>query len=237
MSPTLFKFQSYFLVLSISLSLCILWTYLRSKKIGKEKLALDLSLILMLFGMIGARLAHVLVEYPDYYIKNPFDILLVYQGGFVFYGGFVLAFLTGALFLKLKNQKISDFLDILAPIVPFGYGIGRFGCLLAGCCFGKETAFYSNLNSGVHLNSHPTQIYSSIFAFMITLTILYMEKLKIFEKKRFFVYLLLYGIFRALTEHLRGDYRGDIYFSSILSVFFLAISLGYLLFSNKKSYI
>ena len=188
--------------MSVSLCVCIVWVYYRSKKISLAKDVMDLSLVLIVFGLIGARIFHVIIEYPAYYIENPLSILKIYQGGFVFYGGFIFALIAGWWFLALRKQKISTFLDLFAPVIPLGYGLGRLGCFLAGCCFGKQTSsFFAIDKDGIGV--HPTQLYSSFSGFLIMTIILYMEKNKI--EGRFFIYLILYGLARIWIESLRGE--------------------------------
>ena len=206
-----------------------MWIYRRSKKINLAKDALDLSLVLIVSGLIGARISHVVIEYPTYYIENPLAILKIYQGGFVFYGGFIFALIAGWGFLALRKQKISIFLNLFAPVIPLGYGLGRLGCFLAGCCFGKQTSSIFAITKG-DVGIHPTQLYSSFSGFLIMTIILYMEKNKV--EGRFFAYLILYGISRIWIESLRGDYRGDYYFSTLVSV--LAVLFGLAAFVNNR---
>ncbi len=237
MAPTLspLHLSTYLFVMSLSFCICIVWVYLRSKK-QNLKDALDLCLILMISGLVGGRLFHVIVEYPKYYIENPINIIKLHQGGFVFYGGFIFAFLFGFLFLTFKKQNISDFLDLLAPVIPLGYALGRIGCFLAGCCFGENTNFFKSIGlSGI--TSHPTQLYSSFLGFLITAMILYLERHGLFYKKRFFVYLILYGISRILLESLRGDFRGHYPISTFISIMLVIFGFYSLrpLFSNTKS--
>ena len=213
--------------MSLSFCICIVWAYHRSKKYKLEKMVLDMCLILMLFGIIGGRIFHVVFEYPDYYINAPINIIKLHQGGFVFYGGFIFAFVAGFLFLISKKQSVLFFLDLLAPIVPLGYALGRIGCFLAGCCFGKETHFFNVLGLE-NTSSHPTQLYSSVVGFLIMGVILYFERNRLYEKKRFFIYLILYGLSRFWVECFRGDFRGDYPISTTISIIFVVVGFYFI---------
>lgn len=219
--------------MSLSFCGCIIWVYYRSKQYSLQKNVLDLCLVLMLFGILGGRIFHVVFEYPDYYMNNPINIVKLHQGGFVFYGGFIFAFLSGTLFLVLKKQNALDIFDLFAPIIPFGYGLGRIGCFLAGCCFGKETDIFSTLGLN-NVTHHLTQLYSSFFGFLIMAVILYLEKYGLFYKKRFFIYMILYGISRVWLESLRGDFRGDYPISTIISIVFVGLGFYFVKFYKKQ---
>jgi phosphatidylglycerol:prolipoprotein diacylglycerol transferase len=122
-------------------------------------------------------------------------------GGFVFYGGFL-----GALFylLILKGLKFPVNSEILWPMIPaltFGHAIGRFGCFLAGCCYGKETDFFW----GIHLhgaNRHPTQL---IECFSLLLLGTFLLRSKRSRIDLISVYFISYGFIRLFVEMLRGD--------------------------------
>jgi phosphatidylglycerol---prolipoprotein diacylglyceryl transferase len=122
-------------------------------------------------------------------------------GGFVFYGGF-LGVLLFLFILKILNYPLSG--QNLWPMVPalsFGHAVGRVGCLLAGCCFGKETDWWW----GVHLheaNRHPTQLLEAAGLVFLGLVLL-KTKAHLLNKTVF--YLVGYGVLRFFIEHLRGD--------------------------------
>ena len=60
-------------------------------------------------------------------------------GGFVFYGGLISALIFVGLYKLLKFPISQQTLWSMLPALTIGHAIGRIGCLLAGCCFGKET--------------------------------------------------------------------------------------------------
>src|SRR4029077_6292764 len=59
-----------------------------------EKFLMDLSMILVFSGLLGARVFYVLLNWR-YYLLHPLESLKVWEGGLVFYGGFILAALAG----------------------------------------------------------------------------------------------------------------------------------------------
>lgn len=122
-------------------------------------------------------------------------------GGFVFYGGFIGGLLFIALF-KLLDKKLNiKVLWAMLPAIAFGHGIGRIGCLLAGCCFGKPTDFFWGIYLHDHYR-HPTQILEAISLLAIGTYLLKSNKNKLVLVSH---YLISYGLIRVVIEALRGD--------------------------------
>ena len=140
-----------------------------ARRIG-EAFLLDLVAILVMTGLLGARILYVLLNL-SYFRQHPWESIKVWEGGLVFYGGFILAAVVGMIFTRYRGYPLEDVADCLAPGLALGQGIGRWGCFFAGCCYGKPTS----LPWGVTFNDaaslaplgiklHPVQIYESIGA-------------------------------------------------------------------------
>lgn len=109
----------------------------RAKQLNEDpQNILDLCLFIIIFSIIGARLTFVLT-YWQYFQNNLIKIFYLQEGGLVFYGGMIFAVVTAVIFLKIKKLNIFKYLDILAPSLAFGHALGRIGCFLNGCCYGK----------------------------------------------------------------------------------------------------
>lgn len=194
---------------------------------------LDLSLLMLLAGIVGARLMHVLVEddplHPGrpilyYYLEHPGDIFKLWNG-LAFYGGFLLAAPLGLWFAKAKGLGVAKVADIAAIAIPVGLVFGRLGCFMAGCCHGKPTDLPwgvtftdpMSLARPLGVALHPTQLYSSIFA-LILFFLLFIQKRRwrVFEGQVFLTFCLLYSAGRFLIELVRNDNRGT-WFNGYLS--------------------
>ncbi len=92
----------------------------------------------VLFGIIGARLFHVIHNWADYR-DDPKEIFAIWTGGLEFVGGFVAAFVVMVVYFRSKKLSILKFLDILAPALMLGLSFGRIGCFCSGCCFGAPS--------------------------------------------------------------------------------------------------
>lgn len=191
-----------------------------------DQIVSDIFFTILISSIIGARLLYVGINYKAY-THNFLDAFKIWNGGLVFFGGFLAATLASVLFLKIKKMPIWRTADILAPGMALGHAVGRFGCLAAGCCYGKTCDLpfaisFSHAQSLAPLNVllHPTQIYMVLSNFLLFLILMVLQKRKKFHGMVFLSYVMFYSIFRAVIEFFRGDFRGDFFFE------FLSLSQG-----------
>jgi phosphatidylglycerol:prolipoprotein diacylglycerol transferase len=198
------------------------------------QMILDLGFYLIFSAIVGARLFYVL-QNPLYYLNDPLEIIKVWHGGLVFYGGFFLALIVCIFYLKRHRLPLAKTCDLFAPSLAAGEFLGRLGCFFAGCCYGKETNLpwgvtFTNPESlarvGVPL--HPTQIYSSLLALLTFFILLYLKRHKSFEGEIAWFYILLYSIARLVVEYFRGDQRGFIMDETISLAQGIALIMGIL---------
>lgn len=158
--------------------------------IPKEKIW-DLLLTILISGMIGARLLHILLNLRIYRMR-PLDILMFHRGGLAIHGAIVAAILGAIIFLRRNKLSFWRTGDLIMLYLPLGQAIGRIGCLLNGCCYGT--------------NGHPTQIYSSILL-LITFIMLKIisGKERGFDGRVFIAYFLIFTPFRFFIDFLRAD--------------------------------
>ncbi|MDD5454911.1 MAG: prolipoprotein diacylglyceryl transferase [Candidatus Ratteibacteria bacterium] len=184
---------------------------------------LDIAFWIIISGILGGKLAYIIVN-PSLYIQNPLDASL-WRGGFIFYGGLFLSLV--AVFIYTKKKKISflSIADLFVPYAALGEAIGRIGCFLNGCCYGKPTAlpigkvFAINSPAFYHYGAlplHPAQLYSSVFLFILFLVLKKIKTNQKFSGETLLFYLILYPAFRFLLDFLRGDSLGIIFYGLTL---------------------
>jgi len=205
---------------------------------------MDLTFYLLIAAIVGSRIFYVFTA-PEAFFKNPLEIFKIWNGGLVFFGGFIAALATALIFMKKYSLPILATCDLLAPSLALGHFFGRIGCFFAGCCYGKQcdlpwAVSFTHPDSlaplGVPL--HPTQLYSSLSNLMIFSILWFWRRRKTFDGQIFWIYILLYGTLRSLIEQLRDDFRGAAVFG-VLSVsqaigLFLAITALVMLIISKK---
>lgn len=239
-SPSL-SIPTYYLILSLTVCVGLLWIARRAQQRGlSRKVALDLSLIIMVSGFVGARLFHVFYESFPYYQEDYLRILYFWNGGFVFYGGALLAALCSVVYLFfVARAQPEDYLDLFAPVMSLSYVLGRMACLFAGCCYGKTCELPWAI-----AGRHPTQAYASVWELGVLLILLGIESMARPLRPRwlqnsgslFFLWMVLHGLGRLLMESFRDDFRGPTMGLSISSwISVLIVVLGILLLIRKPT--
>lgn len=210
-----FTLHTYGVFLAIGFLLAVALALKEARRIGIDPdLILDLAFYVLIAGILGSRLFHVLGNLPEFQ-QNPLDIFKFWRGGLVFYGGLIFAFLVSIRFIRKHRLDFRQMADLVAPSIAIGLALGRIGCFFAGCCYGLPSeipcavTFY-DINSlaplGVPL--HPTQLYESAAAFAIFFTLISMRRRKRFQGQLFWYYLLFYSLARFIIEFYRADPRG-----------------------------
>ncbi|MBI5905392.1 MAG: prolipoprotein diacylglyceryl transferase [Deltaproteobacteria bacterium] len=174
----------------------------------------DMGFWVVLSAIAGARLFHVLVYWRQY-AASPSEILKLWNGGLVFYGGFLAAMAACVVFLRRNRIPFLPVADASSIGIPLGLAFGRLGCTSAGCCFGKPTSLPWAITftdpaslAPLHVPLHPTQLYEAaagfaIFGFLFATR----DRFKT-TGMRFWTMIILYGVARSFLEIFRDDPRG-----------------------------
>ena len=193
-----------------------LWTASRRalrSSIAPEQI-IDLGPWLILGTLIGARALYVVSYWHESFAGRPFgEIFAVWNGGIVFYGGLIGATLACALYVRRKKLRLWRVADVLAPSIALGSAFGRIGCLLNGCCYGREChlpwAIRFPADNPLHPPTypvHPTEIYDSLLNLLLYAGLVWLYRRKKFDGQVIAVYLVGYALFRSFVELFRGDY-------------------------------
>jgi phosphatidylglycerol:prolipoprotein diacylglycerol transferase len=180
-------------------------------------LIFNLLFISFIFGIIGARIFYV-VENLGIYLKEPLEIIMLSHGGISWFGGLIVGTLSGIIYLKRKNMSVYKTLDLIVPFLALGQSLGRIGCFLNGCCFGKEFVLI------------PVQIISSFLLLLIFIILRFLQGQPHKVGQVFYSYLFLYSIKRFFIEFWRADNK-IIFFDFTL---FQLISILIFVFSTVK---
>lgn len=210
------EIKSYGLMIAIGIIVASALLIRNGKKKGyNEDSLLNLIIFAVIGGILGGKGLFIITELKDI-IKDP-SILLNFGYGFVIYGAIGGGALAVYLYCRKQKWNVLEILDMTVPGVAIAQGFGRIGCFLAGCCYGAETDLPISVvfpegglaPAGVHL--HPTQIYSSIFDFILGFFLLYYYKKRNRENGKVLgMYLIIYSIGRFMVEFLRNDPRGNV---------------------------
>ncbi|MCX6356387.1 MAG: prolipoprotein diacylglyceryl transferase [Candidatus Aureabacteria bacterium] len=218
---------SYGLCVALGFLLGMMNAARRARRYGwSAETIYDTCLCAIIAAIVGARILYIL-DNPGEFAGSPLDYFMVWKGGLVYYGGVIGAVIAGALYLKLKGRGVLEGFDIIIPSVALGHAIGRVGCFLNGCCFGRisslpwavrfppeSPAYLYQLcetgqiqpGSAWSLPVHPTQLYEALLEFMICGFLASLFWRKRFHGQIFFLYFVIYGTCRFAVETMRADY-------------------------------
>lgn len=187
----------------------------RRRGISSEHV-LDLTAVLLVAGVLGARLLYLTLEW-DYFRENPTHIWRLWEGGLSFQGGLVAALLAGALYCRRRGLSFMTMGDVIAPGTALGYAIGRVGCFLNGCCYGAPTSlpwacqFHDPPVTGpLTPPSHPTQLYAALASLLIFAVLLMIFRRQRVAGQVLWAFLLLYSVYRFAIEFLRKGATAEV---------------------------
>src|SRR5437764_2239614 len=210
---------------------------------------MDLGIYIIISALIGAKLLLVVTDFSTF-TSDPRELLTLARSGGVFYGGLILAVVVALWYIRTVGLPLWTTCDVFAPGIALGHVIGRFGCLFAGCCYGKPTtqpwgitftdpyaASYLGTPLGVPL--HPTQLYEAGAELLILTVLLVTErKGRPFAGPTFWLYMLLYSFSRFIIEFYRGDERGTVGIfstSQFISILLAPLAVAMLVYLSRVS--
>ncbi|MBU1599421.1 MAG: prolipoprotein diacylglyceryl transferase [Chloroflexi bacterium] len=205
----------------------------------QARLVVLLGIYIFISSFVGAKLFYLFFNL-DWYLAHPIKYFFS-RSGFTFYGGLFLSILVSLLWLYRRNISFLLMGDIFAPSLSLGEAMGRIGCILSGCCYGKPTT----LPWGVHFPPlslpyqhfrssllHPVQVYFSLSYFLLFLIL---QRIKpTTQGKTFFLYLILHSVFRFIIEFGRADSPYLLFNLTTSQVIAIFIGMcGVILFSRR----
>ena len=214
-----FTLYTYGLLLAAAY-LVALWFLFRSARregIGQENIS-RMGLWIIVGAIVGAKAFMMLRSLP-FYLEHPSRLwsMGTLQSGGDFYGGFIGALAATFIFFhrhgEMPRWKVAD---LCAPAIALGQAIGRLGCFMAGCCYGRPTdlpwsvtfrdpAAAELVGTPLGIPLHPVQIYESILTLLLFLFLLRLSNRKRFEGQVILAYALCYAVLRFFIEFFRGD--------------------------------
>lgn len=191
-----------------------------SEGFDRERIA-DLGVWLIISGIAGAKLFHIVFFWDDFMAGWRAAGLRSLREGFVFYGGFIGACAATIAYARLKQLPLWKLADIFAPAVALGHFFGRLGCFFNGCCYGKPCALpwavrFPEPHVAHGIPVHPTELYEAAGNLVIFAALTAFYRRKRFDGQIWWCYVLSYGVLRFAVEFFRGDY--ETYYLGVLTI-------------------
>ncbi|MGI6176202.1 MAG: prolipoprotein diacylglyceryl transferase [Christensenellales bacterium] len=237
--------------IALAVALMLWWI----KKQGYDNdIVIDIALWVIPAAIVGARLYYVIFEWSQF-SDNLLSILYIWEGGLGFYGGVIGGVLAGYIFCKIRKTKFGVLADAVAPGIAIAQAIGRWGNYFNQEAFGYAVTDPNIISfpfacvridrihyvDGVLCDApyhYATFFYESVWNLLVFIALMIY-----FRKKRprgnvFALYLVLYGLGRAVIEGFRADslwvIPGVVRASQALSILLMAGGIAYLIWNNKK---
>lgn len=208
----------------------------------------------LFFALLGTRALHLWGARAQY----DWSFFTRFQTGFVLYGGLIAGTLAAMLYVKMRGERIARIADLGAPAMMIGIAFGRVGCLLNGCCYGRETSSFlgvrfpkGSMVYSEQLDAHvidygatsaapvlPTQVFESVAALVMFVALSKFAARKRNEGEVALLAGILYPLWRFGVEFLRNDPRGGrmlgLTYSQIVSLLVLtACTVGFVLLRRR----
>lgn len=209
----------------------------------------DLVLFAIPAAIIGARLYYVIFQW-DYYYHNPGDIIKIWNGGLAIHGGLIAAFITGAIYARVKKLSFWKLADIAAPSIILGQAIGRWGNFMNQEAHGD--AVTREFLEGLHLPDfivnqmyingeyyHPTFLYESIWNFVGFIILILLRRANFRRGELFLTYIIWYSVGRFFIEGMRTDslmLTDSLRIAQVISIVLIIIAVGIMIFRRIKGY-
>lgn len=256
MHPILFEIggwpvYSYGVLLAAAYLIGLQLGVVRARRAGLDPArVMDLGIYLIIAALVGAKLMLIAVDW-EYFRSQPRELLSLVRAGGVFYGGLIAAVAVGLWLVRRYKLPPWTTADLMAPGIALGHVVGRFGCLLAGCCYGRPTDVpwavtftdplaAANVGTPLQIPLHPTQLYDAGAELLILALLLSTErKGRPFAGRTFWAYMLLYGVSRFIIEFYRGDISrgtvmGSLSTSQFVSLLLVPVSIVMLMYLRRR---
>jgi phosphatidylglycerol:prolipoprotein diacylglycerol transferase len=230
------------------------WWFLRRGRqleVAEQQL-FNLSFYTILAGILGAKLALVLVDWRTY-LEHPGELWGTLRSAGVLMGGVIAG--AGAFVYYARREGLPLFRlgDAIAAPLAFAQAFGRLGCFTAGCCWGKPTdphnpiavvftrpdALIDPRLIGVPLV--PTQLLQMANDLLLAAVLAWLWRRRVEPPGTvFWIYMIAYSLGRGIIEFWRGDVGRGLYFgdhvstSQLLSIFGLVFGLAMLLRGRRR---
>ena len=237
----------YGIIIAIGMLLGI-WmaTYNARRRGYKSEMVLDIALIAVVCAIIGAR-AHYVIFSWEFYKDGPFiDVFKIWNGGLAIYGGLIGGLIGVAAYCKFSRKRFYAITDILVPSLILGQSIGRWGNFANQEAYGSlitnpkltffPVAVFIESEKAFHM---ATFFYESMWSLLVFIFLMNYLKKDRKEGNVFYLYLMLYGVGRAIIETFRTDsqwlFNTGIKVNQLISVILVLFALAMLIFSKRKT--
>ncbi|MGH3355993.1 MAG: prolipoprotein diacylglyceryl transferase [Nocardioidaceae bacterium] len=216
---------------------------------GQHGTVADIAVWAVPFGLVGARLYHVITDYQLYFGegRNPVEALYIWQGGLGIWGAISMGALGAYIGCRRRDVKFLALADALAPALAVAQGIGRVGNWFNQELFGRPTTLPWALEIDPEFRPagyagfetfHPTFLYEALWDFGVAGLVIWLDRrLRLGFGRALALYVMAYTAGRGWIEYLRIDEANHILGLRLnvwTSVIVFLLALGFFIWSARK---
>lgn len=197
----------------------------------------DLGVVVIIGGFLGAKVFHTLFEAAGHELTDgrratgvlelladdPWHWARLFEPGYVFYGAVVGGFLIGWFFMVRRalpdKWSVGDY---ATPGLLIGVMLGRIGCFLGGCCYGRESdvpwaVSFPTGHAVAGVPVHPVQLYDSLYGALGLVVVVLLYQRRRFGGEALCAFFASYALYRFSTELFRADADRGLWLGGALS--------------------
>ncbi len=187
-------------MIAIGVGLVIATREARRKGLAENDLG-DALVWLLIAGILGARLFHVIDHWPDEFAANPVRALYIWEGGLAIWGAVIGGLVALALYAWRRGLRFGVLVDTVAPGLVLGQAIGRLACIITGDAIGKATSGplgFAYVHPGalapqLGVYYTPTPLYEILMNLTIFAVLWRLRTRRLPDGALFLIYLVLYS--------------------------------------------
>jgi len=231
LGPTHLFLPTYGALFATATVLAWWWFLRRGRRLGlPEDRLFDLSFYSLLAGILGAKLALVVVDWRSY-LAHPGELWGTLRTAGVLMGGVIAGAVMFVAYARRHRLPLFRLGDAVAAPLALAQGLGRLGCLSAGCCWGvraseharfavtfTDPAAHDQTGVPLHVPLVPTQLYQASADLLLAGLLTWLWRRRVEPPGTvFWTYMLVYGVLRGVIEFWRGDAQRGLYFGDRFS--------------------
>lgn len=191
LGPLTVRWYGVFVALSFLFGAWYLYRMARRRDMD-EDFILNLSIIIIIFSIVGARLLFVLANFPEWFTTDPVQVLRVYEGGLSWHGGLLGGFLSGYLYAYWKRKDVYKLMDLAVPGMAMGYFLVRIANIFNQEVLGRTTE--------LGFDRWPAQVIGSAIGLFLLLRFFYVQGKNPPDGYQFWSFIFYHSLLRAVFE-------------------------------------
>lgn len=227
----------YALLIVIGIAIAVFLAIKEEQRKGLPKdYILDVALLAVPLGVIGARLYYVAFQWSNY-SQHPMEIFAIWEGGLAIYGGIIGGFFAVLIMSRLRKQSLAKSVDCLVPGLVLAQAIGRWGNFFNREAYGRLilSSDFQFFPIAVYIPEQgyfmATFFYEFLWNLLVFIVLWSWRKDNLRDGDTTLQYFGLYACGRTFIEGLRSDslYWYNIRVSQWLSILAIAVVLSIML--------